>query len=453
MRFGHRPKVADPFCGSGQIPFEAARLGCDIYASDLNPIACMLTWGAFHIVGASPNEREKLKRDQLTLTEKVQNEIDRLGIETDGNGWRAKVFLYCVEVRCPQTGWLVPLLPSRRRQQGVSRRRGTRTRPRPASATTSRIRSGVSDVRPSRSGKRRNRGTRDGRYGEAFLIHEVNGKRYKTNITTLRGDVPATRWHHRRINDFGCGRKDDFMPQSRLTCCRSGCTASSGCARSPARNGSSSTKFRAVTEADLEREQTRRTLRCRTLGLKWQAKGWVPDMRIEVGGPPRYQGRDLRPLTRLDPLATSLQPPTTCSLGGLINRHSDARLKFATLPQVLNKQLPHQPLAQQRWRRRERGSGSLCTIKHLNTFFNYGCRGSHYALDLTRGRVQTASEVPTANDANWPASAAHVNPHRFRHLHHGSPLRRRRQVRGDPRLLHRMAAQEPTAGVCRLGLG
>ena len=39
MRFSHRPKVADTFCGSGQIPFEAARLGCDIYASDLNPVA------------------------------------------------------------------------------------------------------------------------------------------------------------------------------------------------------------------------------------------------------------------------------------------------------------------------------------------------------------------------------------------------------------------------------
>ncbi len=38
-RFGHRPKVADTFCGGGSIPFEAARLGCDVYVSDLNPIA------------------------------------------------------------------------------------------------------------------------------------------------------------------------------------------------------------------------------------------------------------------------------------------------------------------------------------------------------------------------------------------------------------------------------
>jgi adenine-specific DNA methylase len=36
--------MADTFCGSDQIPFEAARLGCDVYASDLNPVACMLTW-------------------------------------------------------------------------------------------------------------------------------------------------------------------------------------------------------------------------------------------------------------------------------------------------------------------------------------------------------------------------------------------------------------------------
>ncbi len=38
LRYGHRPRVGDTFCGGGSIPFEAARLGCDVYASDLNPI-------------------------------------------------------------------------------------------------------------------------------------------------------------------------------------------------------------------------------------------------------------------------------------------------------------------------------------------------------------------------------------------------------------------------------
>ena len=90
MRFGHRPRLADTFCGSGQIPFEAARLGCDVYASDLNPVACMLTWGAFNIVGGSPKSRAELKRQQQGLVEKVQAEIDRIGVETDNKGGAPK---------------------------------------------------------------------------------------------------------------------------------------------------------------------------------------------------------------------------------------------------------------------------------------------------------------------------------------------------------------------------
>lgn len=43
------PKVFDPFAGGGAIPLEAARLGCDTYANDLNPVAhlvelCSLTY-------------------------------------------------------------------------------------------------------------------------------------------------------------------------------------------------------------------------------------------------------------------------------------------------------------------------------------------------------------------------------------------------------------------------
>ena len=112
-RFGHRPRVADVFSGSGQIPYEAARLGCDVYASDLNPIACMLTWGGFNIVGASPEKRIEINNAQKELTKKVQSEIDTLNVENDDEGWRAKFYLYCIEVICPETGWIVPLLPNK----------------------------------------------------------------------------------------------------------------------------------------------------------------------------------------------------------------------------------------------------------------------------------------------------------------------------------------------------
>ena len=72
MRFGHRPTVADTFSGSGQIPFAAAQLGCDVYASDLNPVACMLTWGAFNIVGASPERRQEIEAEQAELVRQGQ---------------------------------------------------------------------------------------------------------------------------------------------------------------------------------------------------------------------------------------------------------------------------------------------------------------------------------------------------------------------------------------------
>src|SRR5580698_3331133 len=36
------PLVVDPFAGGGSIPLEALRLGCDAFASDLNPVACLI---------------------------------------------------------------------------------------------------------------------------------------------------------------------------------------------------------------------------------------------------------------------------------------------------------------------------------------------------------------------------------------------------------------------------
>jgi adenine-specific DNA methylase len=112
MRFGGRPRVGDVFCGGGSIPFEAARLGCNVYASDLNPLACMLTWGALNIVGATAERRSELAKAEDDLIRNVEAEIDALGIERDNASNRAKAYLYCLETRCPQTNWMVPLSPS-----------------------------------------------------------------------------------------------------------------------------------------------------------------------------------------------------------------------------------------------------------------------------------------------------------------------------------------------------
>ena len=376
MRFGYRPKVADAFCGSGQIPFEVARLGCHVYASDLNPVACMLTWGALHIVGGPPGERVELERDQKALAESVQTEIDRLGIEADGRGWRAKAFLYCVEVRCPQTGWRVPLLASRLVSKDF--RVIAELVPDPDHKRYDiTIRSGVSnhDLTEAEDGTV----GREKRFGEAFLVHEVNGKRYKTKITTLRGDVQQPDGTF--VNRLRLWEKNDFMPrpddllQERLYCIQ-------WMRPKPGRR-QFEYDFRAVTDADIERERVVERYVAEHLA-DWQSNGWLPDMRIEVGGPPRYQGRDLvrsRGWTHWQHLFN----PRQLLLGGLINRYSVARLKLG-LTRVLNRNSRISA-----WSNSDGGGGNVMGVFYnqaLSTLFNYGCRGSGPALDLAQAKYK-----------------------------------------------------------------
>ena len=40
---GDPPSIYDPFCGGGSIPLEAQRLGLEVHASDLNPVAVLIT--------------------------------------------------------------------------------------------------------------------------------------------------------------------------------------------------------------------------------------------------------------------------------------------------------------------------------------------------------------------------------------------------------------------------
>jgi putative DNA methylase len=135
-RFGNRASVGDAFCGGGSIPFEAARIGCDVYASDLNPIACLLTWGALNIVGGSAETRDKTAKVQKAIVRSFDEEITRLGIEHDGDvrdlrlfadapnrwphGYRVGKGGRVIEpseppytVTCPRTGWQVPMIETR----------------------------------------------------------------------------------------------------------------------------------------------------------------------------------------------------------------------------------------------------------------------------------------------------------------------------------------------------
>jgi adenine-specific DNA methylase len=111
-KFGHRAVVGDCFCGGGSIPFEAARMGCDVFASDLNPIAGLLTWAGLNIAGASDEKIAKLREFQQKVYDAVDKQIMDWSIETNEKKERANSYLYCHETTCPECGHTVPLSPS-----------------------------------------------------------------------------------------------------------------------------------------------------------------------------------------------------------------------------------------------------------------------------------------------------------------------------------------------------
>lgn len=270
LRYGHRPRVGDTFCGGGSIPFEAARLGCDVYASDLNPVACMLTWGALNIIGASPERRAAIEQAQREVAEAVDKEITALGIEHDEQGNRAKAYLYCLETRCPETGWMIPLSPS----WVISRTRNVIARLTPDHANKRfniEIASGVSDAEL--------KAAESGTVQDGDMVYTLDGKTYRTPIKTLRGDY--------RLPDGSTGNrlrrweKSDFKPrpddifQERLYCIQ-------WIRKETLNKARQATWFAAPTEADLKREQRVEEIVAENLS-RWQEEGLVPDMAIEPG--------------------------------------------------------------------------------------------------------------------------------------------------------------------------
>lgn len=357
MRFGHRPKVADTFSGSGQIPFEAARLGCDVYASDLNPIATMLTWGALNIVGAGASERAELEQSQKHLIKVVRDQIDALQIESDGTGWRGKVYLYCLEVTDPATGWKVPLMPSRVVSKGY--RVVAKLVP-----DFAKKRFEV-DLLQNASDKELSEATK-GTITGGEVVYALDGVEHRIKLSTLRGDYKLP--DGTNANSLRMWEKSDFMPrpddlyQERLYAVQ---WMKDGVA-----DRTTKSEFRSVTEDDLKREQLVNEYVAAHLA-EWQEAGWVPDMRIEPGDKTDEPIR-----TRGWTYWHHLFNPRQLLTAALINQHSDASLKFG-FAQMLN--LDSRLCI---WHNSAGGGGmtvGVFTSQALNTLYNYGTRGFDYA--------------------------------------------------------------------------
>lgn len=387
-RFGHRPKVADVFCGSGQIPFEAARMGCDVYASDLNPIACMLTWGAFNIVGATEEKCKEIYRAQKELAEKVQNNIDELEVETDGNGWTAKVFLYCIEVRCPESGWLVPLIPSLIISQP---RTGSKNNivaslvPIPAQKRYSiEIIEWVNDLELPNY--------KNGTFQNGDVIHSPDGiKNYRVSLNTIRGDYKNGKENK---NNLRMWSKLDFTPrpedifQERLYCVQ-------WLKDKPFGRGTEY-QFRAVTSEDQLREQ--KVIDYVKVNLaEWQEKGWVPDMVIEPGDKTDEPIR-----TRGWTHWHHLFNPRQLLIAGLLRKNM-TNLNIVSFAQILNcssRLAGWDPLS---------GGGGAARVtfynQALNTLFAYACRPTKTIFNILEVdffkfplKVKTTVETRSAYD-------------------------------------------------------
>lgn len=281
LRYGHRPIVSDTFSGGGSIPFEAARMGCDAYASDLNPIACMLTWGALNIVGSTQNNADKVNQLLNEWAEKVEEELSHLKIDEDDKGNRAKAFLYCLETRCPETGWMVPMCPS----WVISTKRKVVARLIP-DHTNKRfdieIATGVSNSELKKAAE----GTIQG----GDLAYGLDGKKYRTPIKTIRGEYRGENGETQ--NALRLWKADDFMPspddilQERLY-------AIQWYEKSTLDSSRPDTFFSSVTKSDLDREERIAEL-LRSSFKDMQNAGLISNMHIETGkeneGPIRTNG-------------------------------------------------------------------------------------------------------------------------------------------------------------------
>ena len=278
QRFGHRPRVGDSFCGAGSVPFEAARLGCDAYGSDLSPVAALLTWAALNIIGGGKEIARQVQEAQRKIFDAVDQQVTEWAIEHNEPGWRADAYLYCVEVTCPECGWRVPLAPS----WVIAEKTNV-----------------VAELMPDESGRR----------FEIEIHEDVPAERMKqakesgtvrdsrlwcphcdqdTPIDVIRrkgmGKNPMACYHESGLrlweNDDLVTRPEDVF-QERLYCIRwveryQDTNAKGEPAEKTRRH------YCATTAEDLKREEWVLEL-LRERFVEWQEKGFIPGRRIESG--------------------------------------------------------------------------------------------------------------------------------------------------------------------------
>jgi len=276
-RFGGRITVGDAFCGLGSIPFEAAELGFDVYASDINPVACLLTWGALNIVGGSQVFRDKVHSEQHRVYGEVDAWLCEHGLEHSEEGWRSEAYLYCIEIAVPEwDDWRIPISPS----WIIAPKTKTWADLVPIESER---RFGFRVVHGGEGWKQAEQGTKDGQDlvcpPSLWELFKRDGRHHNTPRTISYNQIIENAGGLRRWEKSDFKPRDDDLLQERLYCIRW---------RKPSSvdaNGSihrGELVYREPRIHDMEVESKVDQMLAEVFE-EWQALGWIPSWRIESG--------------------------------------------------------------------------------------------------------------------------------------------------------------------------
>ncbi|MBC7619740.1 MAG: DUF1156 domain-containing protein [Candidatus Saccharibacteria bacterium] len=261
--FGHTPRVGDSFCGGGSIPFEAARIGCEAFGSDLNPVAGLLTWASLNLLGGGQAVQEEVLRVQAAALTAADQQVTEWGIEHNDQGERADAYLYCVEVKPEGCNYFIPLAPSwvvGEKSKAVAKWKRVEG--------ADRLELEIAEVSDTEFKRYKEK------YGATVVgsrvIDPFNANR-SWSIEALRGTEGLRRW----INDDVVPRAGDVF-QERLYCIR--------WAKTVIKNGKpkETRRYAAPDAADLARETKVLSL-LRERFESWQREGFIPSKAIVSG--------------------------------------------------------------------------------------------------------------------------------------------------------------------------
>ncbi|MGH7466984.1 MAG: DUF1156 domain-containing protein [Longimicrobiales bacterium] len=124
------PLVVDPFAGGGSIPLEALRVGCDAFASDLNPVACLILKVMLEdIPRHGPALADQLREAGKQIRAAAERELGEF-YPPDPDGARPIAYLWARTVQCeaPNCGAEIPLARSFWLSKKANRKRALKHR-------------------------------------------------------------------------------------------------------------------------------------------------------------------------------------------------------------------------------------------------------------------------------------------------------------------------------------